>query len=128
MAQNTSNQGATPPPEGRQGMGHGMKGAMMKMADKDGDGTVSAEERREMMQTRLSENDADGDGSLSRGEFEAMHMKMMQEYLDERFAKLDTDGNGAISSDEMAAHADKMGSMQHGAGHMSQGKKKNQPE
>ena len=103
-----------------------MPGMMMKMADKDGDGTVSADEMRDMMQARLSENDANGDGSLSPAEFEAMHIKMMQQHLSERFAQLDTDGNGALSSDEMAAHAEMMSKMHSGAGDMDHGSQKKQ--
>jgi len=99
-------------PEGMGGMHRSMMGAMMTQADTDGDGTVSGDEMRQMLQSRLSENDTDGDQSLSPAEFEAMHVKMMQEHLSEKFSQLDTDGNGAISSEEMAAHADQMGQMQ----------------
>lgn len=40
--------------------------------------------------------DTDGNGEISRAEFDAKH--------DEMFKKMDKDGNGSISKDEMKAH------------------------
>ena len=78
---------------------------MSQMMDADGDGNVTPEEMRGMMQAKLAEHDTDGDGSLSIDEFEALHNVMMREMMVDRFQHLDADGDGAVTSEEMMAPA-----------------------
>lgn len=100
-------------------MGVGMMAAMgpmgsmmMQILDADGDGIVSPQEMREQMQAKLTENDSDGDGTLSISEFETLHSAMVREMMVDRFQHLDADGDGKITSDEMTAPANKMERMQ----------------
>ena len=86
----------------------GNMGGMMQMFDADGDGTTTPDEMRTQLQTKLTEYDSDGDGSLSIAEFEALHSEMMVD----RFQHLDADGDGAVTPEEMAAPADRMERMQ----------------
>lgn len=69
----------------------------------------------QMMQSRLEEYDADGDGDLSLEEFAAWHAAMLRETMVDRFQHLDADGDGAITSEEMNALAGRMNRMR--AGH-----------
>ena len=61
-----------------------------------------------MMQARLAEFDADGDGSLSLAEFEALHTTMIRDMTVDRFQHLDADGDGRVTADEMGAPARRM--------------------
>lgn len=90
------------------GMMQRMHENMTQMMDADGDGEVTPEEMRGMMQAKLTEHDTDGDGSLSIDEFEALHSAMMREMMVDRFQHLDADGDGAVTSEEMMAPAAKM--------------------
>lgn len=71
-------------------------------------GVPSAEAATATMQARLSEFDADGDGSLSLSEFETLHSAMIRESMVDRFQHLDADGDGAVSPSEMVAPAGRM--------------------
>ncbi|WP_245848204.1 EF-hand domain-containing protein [Actibacterium ureilyticum] len=93
-------------------MGAGMGGGMMQMFDADGDGTTTPDEMRTQLQTKLTEYDSDGDGSLSIAEFEALHSAMIREMMVDRFQHLDADGDGAVTPVEMAAPADRTERMQ----------------
>ncbi|MGJ5619080.1 EF-hand domain-containing protein [Sulfitobacter sp. MF3-043] len=93
------------------GMGP-MGGGLMKMMDADGDGNVTPEEMREVMQAKLTEYDSDGNGSLSIAEFETLHSAAIREMMVDRFQHLDADGDGAVTPEEMMAPADKMDRMQ----------------
>lgn len=57
---------------------------------------------------RLSEFDANGDGSLSLTEFEALHAAMIRETTVDRFQLLDADGDARITETEMGAPARRM--------------------
>lgn len=79
---------------------------MLKKFDKDGDGTLSKEEKdamREAMKEhhkdRAKEFDKDGDGKLSEAEREAMKEARKGEWL----KKFDTDGDGKLSDEERKA-------------------------
>ncbi len=48
----------------------------------------------------LERVDTDGDGSVSRAEFDAHH--------DKKFTRMDKDGNGTITKEEIDAHRDEM--------------------
>jgi|TARA_R110000787_G_scaffold31181_3_gene82960 Ca2+-binding EF-hand superfamily protein len=95
-----------------QGMMQRMHENMTQMMDADGDGTVTPEEMRGMMQAKLTENDADGNGSLSIEEFETLHSAMMRNMMVDRFQHLDADGDGAVTPEEMMAPAAMMERMQ----------------
>ncbi|MFC4670770.1 EF-hand domain-containing protein [Seohaeicola nanhaiensis] len=97
------------------------------MAMMDGDlmrmmmGSGAGGDPMSMMQSRLSEFDADGDGTLSLSEFETLHSAMIRETMVDRFQHLDADGDGRITADEMGAPAKRMemrGTMPDGSGMM----------
>ena len=94
-------------------MGGGKMGGMgyMKGMDADGDGTVSPDEMRAGLDTKLKEFDANGDGTLSIDEFEALHSAAIREKMVDRFQMLDSDGDGMVTAGEMAAPADRMARM-----------------
>ena len=58
-----------------------------------------------MMQSRLENYDADGDGALDLDEFPEWHAAMLHETMVDRFQHLDADGDGTITSEEMKALA-----------------------
>lgn len=95
----------------KDGMGM-MRGPMMKMLDADGDDQVTPEEASEQLQAKLKEYDADGNGSLSIAEYEALHSAMIREKMVDRFQHLDADGDGQITSAEMDAPAQRIKKMQ----------------
>jgi|LakMenEpi03Aug12_release.lakeMendotaPanAssembly.Ray.scaffolds.fasta_scaffold283702_1 hypothetical protein len=91
-----------PPPHAR--------GKFDEKFDKDGDGTLSKEERRAMHQARRAEMlekfDKDGDGKLSDDEQKAAQDARMAERENRRKAmllKFDKDGDGKLSEEERAA-------------------------
>ncbi len=87
-------------------MGGGMMGGGMM-----GGGMMGAREPGaavKVMQDRLAEFDADGDGALSLAEFETLHAAMIREKTVDRFQHLDADGDGRITKDEMTAPAHRM--------------------
>lgn len=78
--------------------------------DRNGDGTVDAQEkaerhaemkakRQEMKQKMLAKFDANRDGQLDQNE----RLIMKDTFAAEAFKRLDTDGNGSISLDEFKA-------------------------
>ncbi|MFC3165761.1 EF-hand domain-containing protein [Ciceribacter thiooxidans] len=84
---------------------------MMMGADMMGAGVVGSpkpEAVRAMMLGRLSEFDADNDGSLTLAEFEALHTAMIREMTVDRFQHVDADGDGRITETEMGAPARRM--------------------
>jgi hypothetical protein len=87
------------------GMGHG---AFFRSFDADQDGRVSPEELRTGLREGLSEHDADGDGTLSIDEFEALHSARIREVMVDRFQMLDADGDGQVTEAEMEAPAARM--------------------
>lgn len=94
------------------GMMKSMHEKMTQMMDADGNGIVTPEEMRGMMQAQLTKNDADGNGSLSIEEFETLHSAMMRNMMVDRFQHFDADGDGAVTSEEMMAPAAMMERMQ----------------
>lgn len=100
-------------------MGSGLMGPMpggmmglMAQLDQDGDGEVTGEEARSALGAKLSDYDADGDGTLSIAEFETLHSAMIREMMVDRFQHLDADGDGRVTADEMTAPADRIERMQ----------------
>ena len=109
----------------RQMMGGGMHGGMPDSTDSKGRAMMDGSMMRmmmgggmmgapapgaalKMMQDRLAEFDADGDGTLSLAEFETLHAAMIREQTVDRFQHLDADGDGRITTDEMIAPARRM--------------------
>ena len=88
--------------------GGGMMGPMMGVLDTDGDGTVTRGEADEKLRAMHATFDADGDGSLSIAEFEALNSSLMRDAMVDRFQYLDADGDGDVSPDEMGAPAQMM--------------------
>lgn len=93
---------------GMQGMAMMDRDMMQMMMGPAMMGSPSAGETGTMMQSRLAEFDADGDGSLSLAEFEALHAAMIREMTVDRFQHLDADGDGRITANEMGAPARRM--------------------
>ena len=60
------------------------------------------------MLSRLTEFDADGDGTLSLSEFETLHAALARETTVDQFQHLDADGDGKITQTEMVAPARRM--------------------
>lgn len=97
------------------GMGMGMMGpggmgsaGMMNLLDEDGDGDVTPEEARAVLEGLLAEYDADGDGTLSIDEFETLHSALVRSTMVDRFQHLDADGDGEVTAEEITAPADRM--------------------
>ncbi|CTQ47640.1 EF-hand domain-containing protein [Roseibium aggregatum] len=97
-----------------QGQGGGnpmamMDGTMMRMM-MGGDmmDAPAADAGRTEMLSRLTEFDADGDGTLSLSEFETLHAALARETTVDQFQHLDADGDGKITQTEMVAPARRM--------------------
>jgi hypothetical protein len=68
--------------------------------DADDDGRISQAEFVDGRLARLTAADANGDGSVTREEMRTVMQTRRAERADKRFAKLDADGNGAITRAE----------------------------
>ncbi len=75
------------------------------------DAGTTPEEKQAILQAKLTEFDANGDGSLSIEEFEALHSAAIREKMVDRFQALDNDGDGQVTADEMKAPATQSGMM-----------------
>lgn len=64
------------------------------------------------MEVNLQEYDADGDGSLTLEEFEALHMQTLREQMVDRFQDLDADGDGQVSQEEITQAEQRTSTMQ----------------
>ena len=74
--------------------------------DADNDGRLSQAEFIDGRLARLTTADANGDGSVTREEMQAVMQARRAEHADKRFAKLDANGDGSISRAEFdAGHA-----------------------
>ncbi len=74
----------------------------------------SAEGLGNMLNSALTDYDADGDGALSLDEFQTFHSALIRDMMVDRFQHLDADGDGKISKDEIGNPAQRyqMRSMQ----------------
>ncbi len=90
-----------------QGMMGGMHGQGMKgdnwlaVLDADEDGRLSKAEITDGLKARMQAHDANGDGTLSLDEFEALHSGMIRETMVDRFQDLDANGDGAVTEGEI---------------------------
>ncbi|WP_296763245.1 calcium-binding protein [Sediminimonas sp.] len=90
------------------GMGMGMMGNMMSVLDADGDDEITPEDMTKLH----GEYDADGNGTLSIDEFEALNSALMRQKMVRRFQFLDRDGDGQVTGEEMSAPIERMQQMQ----------------
>ena len=83
---------------------HGMQGGMfMQEMDKNGDGTISKKEFDAFHSARFKEMDANHDGKVTQDEMDALHQKMRgqgKERFHQRFEESDINHDGALSKDE----------------------------
>jgi|AP12_2_1047962.scaffolds.fasta_scaffold85378_1 EF hand len=86
------------------GRGHGdeTRGIyrLIETFDVDGDGGVTQEEILTTRSSKLSEFDANNDGSLDLSEYEALWLDAMRERMVDRFQAHDDDGDGAVTVEE----------------------------
>ncbi len=75
------------------------------------DAAASPKEKQAILQAKLEEFDANGDGSLSIAEFETLHAAAIRELMVDRFQALDNDGDGLVTAEEMKAPASQSGMM-----------------
>ena len=81
---------------------------------------MTPEELRGRLQTLLTDNDADGNGTLSLDEFADLHAALIRESIVDRFQFLDDDGDGAVTAAEIAKPARLLEQMQGAQGSMMQ--------
>jgi Ca2+-binding EF-hand superfamily protein len=95
---------------GRHGRGHhgGFGAGLFEAYDANGDSRLTQAEIDQVRQSRLSEFDRDGDGSLSLEEYQALWMDAMRERMVDRFQGHDDDGDGMVTSEEFAEPLDRM--------------------
>jgi len=73
---------------------------MIETFDTNGDGGVTQEEIITMRRTRLSEFDANNDGSLDLSEYQALWLDAMRERMVDQFQAHDDDGDGLVTVEE----------------------------
>jgi Ca2+-binding EF-hand superfamily protein len=72
---------------------------------------ANAKDKQAILQAKLAEFDANGDGALSIAEFETLHSAAIRELMVDRFQALDNDGDGLVTAEEMKAPARRSGMM-----------------
>jgi Ca2+-binding EF-hand superfamily protein len=100
--------GATLAGGGHHGRGHGGGAWLFESFDANGDGRLTQIEIDEVRQGRLQEFDADGNGSLSLEEYQALWMSAMRERMVDRFQAHDDDGDGQVTVEEFAEPFNRM--------------------
>jgi Ca2+-binding EF-hand superfamily protein len=94
---------------GRHHGGHGFGGArLFDSFDANDDGVLTQVEIDEVRQSRLVEFDADGDGSLTLEEYQALWVDAMREIMVDRFQAHDDDGDGRVTAAEFAEPFDRI--------------------
>ncbi|KZD11936.1 EF-hand domain-containing protein [Oceanibaculum pacificum] len=79
---------------------------MMEHLDTDKNGSISREEFAAVRHGKLADYDKDGDGALSKAEYEAMVTAQAQKMAERSFAKLDANKDGKIDQSEREARRD----------------------
>ncbi|NRP42355.1 EF-hand domain-containing protein [Aliiroseovarius sp. xm-m-339-2] len=99
--------------------GHGPMGgnpmadsAIYKSFDSDADGTVSPEEAKAGIAALQAKHDADGNGTLSKPEFEALFAEATRGFAERPFTMLDADKDGQLSAEELTFPVQMMARMQ----------------
>ena len=100
--------GATLAGGGHHGRGHGGGAWLFETFDANDDGTLTQVEIEQVRQGRLQEFDADGDGSLSLEEYQALWSDAMRERMVDRFQAHDDDGDGLITAEEFGEPFNRM--------------------
>jgi Ca2+-binding EF-hand superfamily protein len=78
--------------------GRGEGGAwLFETYDADGDGRITQAEIDQVRQGQLQKFDANGDGSLSLEEYQALWLDAMRERMVDRFQAHDDDGDGQVT-------------------------------
>ncbi|CAH1673959.1 EF-hand domain-containing protein [Chelatococcus asaccharovorans] len=80
--------------------------------DADKDGTVTVAEAEAGIETLRASHDADGNGILSREEFDKLFADMTKGMAERPFAMLDADRDGQLSAEELRFPAQMMARMQ----------------
>lgn len=70
--------------------------------DADGDGAITRAEVDRVCNERFARRDANGDGSLSLEEYQALWLDAMHERMVDRFQDYDDDGDAAVTGEEFA--------------------------
>jgi Ca2+-binding EF-hand superfamily protein len=95
---------------GHHGSGHhgGSGTEFFEQFDADQDGRLTQPEIDQVRQSRLTEFDQNGDGSLTLEEYQALWLDAMRERMVERFQAHDDDGNGTVTAEEFGEPFDRM--------------------
>ena len=96
---------------GGMGMMGGAQGYAMANFDTNKDGTLSPEEMTAGIQSELKTYDTDANGTLSLGEFAAMHAAHTRPMTVRAFQMHDADGDAQVTKAEMATMATMMQNM-----------------
>ena len=98
--------------EAHRGGGHGRAGGhmfrMMESFDLNNDGKLSQEEIDQSRGDRFGKFDANGDKTLTLGEYEQLWLDAMREVMVDRFQDLDADGDATVTAEEFARPFQKM--------------------
>ncbi|PFG65067.1 EF hand domain-containing protein [Thioclava sp. ES.031] len=86
--------------------------ALYKSFDTDADGAVSPEEAKAGIAGLQAKHDADGNGTLSQPEFEALFAEATRGFAERPFAMLDADKDGQLSAEELTFPVQMMTRMQ----------------
>lgn len=96
--------------------------------DANEDGQITQEEVDSFRASRLAEFDADKDGSLSLGEYEALWLDAYRDRMVDNFQRHDDDGDGMVTVEEFSEDQSKMVSRMdsNGDGVLTEEDRKNQ--
>jgi hypothetical protein len=84
-----------------------MESRMFKDVDTNGDGSISRAEFDAFHAKRFKEMDANGDGKITLDEMKAEHKKILEKARNDRFDAMDTNHDGKVTREEMNAAMDK---------------------
>jgi Ca2+-binding EF-hand superfamily protein len=98
--------GATLAGGGHHGRGHQGGAWLFENFDSNDDGRITQVEIDEVRQGQLEEFDADGDGSLSLEEYQALWLDVLRGRMVDRFQAHDDDGDGLITTAEFGERFD----------------------
>ncbi len=91
--------------------GHGPRGPVMHLftyLDANDDGALGRDEAQSVVEAKLAEFDASGDGAIDLQEFEALWVDFSRGRMVDGFQRLDDDGDGQITQAEMTRPIDQI--------------------